>query len=438
MAPASEHSRIRLVVAIGFCLVGIAVIVAAVTLWKGRVEQTSGPMPHHAYVWQRSWSDDVRRGLDRTAGRTAGFVVLAAEVDLAGGRPKISRVAVDHKALARTGRPVGLALRIGPYAGPFRSDDPVARTLLSLATSMLAQAQAGGLRPGELQIDFDCAEAKLDGYRVWVQALRSTVAPTPVTITALPSWLDRRAFRRLVEAADGYVLQLHSLEKPAGPNQPLSLCSPARARAFVEAAARIGLPFQVALPTYGYIVAFDAQGRFVGLSAQGSIRAPQGGTLRAVRADPAAMAQLVRTWTQSRPVHLQGIIWYRMPVPGEVLNWRWATLVEVMAGRQPAAMLKAAARKTAPGLAEIELQNTGNADAPLAVAVEATWETADLVAADALAGFEPDHAAPRKFAFRPLPAAKLQVLPPGEKRLIGWLRLSTDTEVNVNVMQTKD
>jgi hypothetical protein len=63
-------------------------------------------------------------------------------------------------------------------------------------------------------IDFDCAESKLDGYRVWVEAIQRRVAPLPVTITALPSWLNSRAFQRLAAVATNYVLQVHSVERP--------------------------------------------------------------------------------------------------------------------------------------------------------------------------------------------------------------------------------
>jgi hypothetical protein len=49
---------------------------------------------------------------------------------------------------------------------------------------------ANQIVPRELQIDFDCAESKLDGYQVWVEAIKYKISPVPVTITALPSWLN--------------------------------------------------------------------------------------------------------------------------------------------------------------------------------------------------------------------------------------------------------
>ncbi len=76
----------------------------------------------------------------------------------------------------------------------------------------------------ELQIDFDCPESKLDGYRQWVAAIQDAVRPVPVVITALPCWLGRDAFGPLVRQAGGYVLQVHSLERPKGPSAAITLC----------------------------------------------------------------------------------------------------------------------------------------------------------------------------------------------------------------------
>jgi len=43
---------------------------------------------------------------------------------------------------------------------------------------LVAMAASNHLELAELQLDFDCAESKLDGYRVWVEAIRSRLAPT--------------------------------------------------------------------------------------------------------------------------------------------------------------------------------------------------------------------------------------------------------------------
>jgi hypothetical protein len=54
-----------------------------------RPERSAGPLPQEAYVWQRSWGPETRAALTRSSG-LAGFVVLAAEVDLSTEPPRVS------------------------------------------------------------------------------------------------------------------------------------------------------------------------------------------------------------------------------------------------------------------------------------------------------------------------------------------------------------
>ena len=53
----------------------------------------------------------------------------------------------------------------------------------------------------------------------------------------------------IVAASDGYVLQVHSLEKPNGFDAPFTLFDPQVAVAAAVKASSFGVPFRVALPT---------------------------------------------------------------------------------------------------------------------------------------------------------------------------------------------
>lgn len=376
------------------------------------------------YVWQRAWSPDVT---DAVRSRTSSFrrlIALQAEVTWQGQRPHLTRVALDYEALRQVNCEVGLALRIGPYAGAFHPSGEPVDSLGMLALDILQQAQRHGIRVRELQIDFDCPESKLAGYQVWVEAVRRKVQPTPVTITALPSWTRHRAFAALVRATDGYVLQVHSLNRPAGPDKPLSLCDPEAARQAVAHAEKAGVPFRVALPTYGYQVAFDAQGKFYGLSAEGPARNwPADVQLREVRADPGELADLVRTWKRAPARWLQGLIWYRLPVASDRMNWPWATLAAVVQGRTPAARLQAQSRSDPSGLVDIVLVNTGELEAEVPSRIRLTWTQARVQAADALQGFAlVEHDAPTGLEFHSRVSRRR--LAPGSECPVGWLRLS--------------
>jgi hypothetical protein len=413
-------------------LAGAALLGLAIALWPRPGPVASGPLAQSVYVWQRAWNEAVLVSVLQHGTNFSQVCALAAEVSWAAGRPHTVRVPINYDALHLSGRPAGLALRIGAFAGPFGVDDERAKGLAELAASLVSEAQSNQLEVAELQLDFDCAESKLNGYGQWVRAIKRRVSPVPVVITALPSWLKRRAFGDLIKQADGYVLQVHSLERPRDAGPAFTLCDPGAARRAVERAAQFGRPFRVALPTYGYLVAFNSSGKFVGLSAEGpALSWPPGVQTREVRADAAALAELVRSWTARRPGCLAGLIWYRLPVAGDRLNWSWPTLAAVMEGRSPSSGLQAQARKPEPGLVEIEIRNTGNGDHVGPVSARVEWAQARLVAKDGVNGFEPIEETANALSFQCRNrAARIR---PGETVVAGWLRLDTNAEVRVNV-----
>ncbi len=390
------------------------------------------PLPHQVYVWPRAWTLPVREAVVEHATNFSETAVLLAEVAWKNKIPEVVRVAVDFPALAKTHCPVGLVLRVGPFAGALAENKMAVNFLAGLAASLVAEAQTNQVGPVELQIDFDCAESKLEDYRLWLAAIQKRLAPLPVTITALPSWLNSPAFTRLAAASTNYILQVHSLTKPTGIKSPFTLCDPIAAKRAVTRAGEMGVPFRVALPTYTYIVAFNAAGKFIGLSAEAP-RAnwPAGTQLRAMSADPLALSSLVQTWNTNRPAALRGVIWYRLPVAVDNLNWRWPTLGAIISGREPREKFQAVARRVEPGLVEISLENTGELDISSRLAVAVRWTEARLVAGDGLRDFE--------LAEQNVSAAKFQNitasfrLPAGEKQTIGWLRLDQDREVQVEV-----
>jgi hypothetical protein len=394
----------------------------------------SGPMPHQAYVWQQAWTPAVLDAVRNADNNISRLVVLAAKISFRNGSPRVVRIPLDYGSLKKSSRPIGIALRIRPFRGPFSADDGTAAFVAGLAARLVRQARERGLEPAELQVDFDCAESKLDGYRLWVQAVRKKISPTPVTITVLPCWLKHRsAFGRLAAAADGYVLQVHSFKKPEASDKPC-LCDKKAARKAVERAARFGRPFRVALPTYGYVVAFDDSGRLLGISAEGAQKSwPAGARVGTVRSDPADMADLVRAWTRDRPENLLGIIWYRLPVATDRLNWKPPTLAAVMSGKTPEPELAVRARGVKPGLHEIELVNNGLADACANVSVSVRWSDARLIASDGLGGFRSTAENTGGLVLQGPSSILASMLGPGEKRTIGWIRLSGNSEVKTHV-----
>ena len=152
-------------------LIAATLLVAAWLIFFRSGPHVSGPFPHEAYVWQRAWGEPVRRALDEATADLAGFAPLVAEVAWKGRSQVIVRPALDFTALQATVRAIAPVLRVGAYPGPFTADDDAARNLAQLARSLVADMRAHGIEPRELQVDFDCAESKLAGYRAWLRAI---------------------------------------------------------------------------------------------------------------------------------------------------------------------------------------------------------------------------------------------------------------------------
>jgi hypothetical protein len=142
------------------------------------------------------------------------------------------------------------------------------------------------------------------------------------------------------------------------------------------------------------------------------------------------MAGLIRGWTRDRPAELAGVIWFRLPVAGERLNWPWPTLRAVMAGRAPQPAVRLLQREPEPGLIDIDLLNAGEAAIPWPATVRIRWRGGAPIAADGLAVYR---VVPVREGEIHLEGSGSGLLRPGERRPIAWLRFAARTEVQVDV-----
>lgn len=438
------HSSLR------WIALGTAGLVAALVLsyamgWlRPAVPRATTVLEQSVYVWQRDWSEAVQGAVrERAPAFDAGVVALGAEIAWKDGALQHVLVPIGHALLADSARTSGIALRIGPCPKDLLRDDATIASILQIARDMLANARAAGWEPAELQLDFDSATSRLDDYRRWVEVIAAEVRPVPVTITVLPTWMSSPAFGPLVAASAGFVLQVHSVDKAAIESDAPSLCDAASAVSWTERAAHFGVPFRVALPTYGYLAMLDDDGKLRGLVAEtGSPLLSAGSRARLVSAEPRAMADLVAHLSRNRPSGMQGIIWYRLPVDGDRLNWAWPTLSRVMAGEAPAAELAVRAVPIGEAVVELVVDNSGDLDAAAPAALEVSWPGgATVVGADGLAGMQwrrvhgTDGGDALRFE-RSTEEPALRVAPRGS-RVLGWVRLSSTAEVKVDVIDER-
>lgn len=393
------------------------------------MQTSSDPLPQEVYVWQQDWSDGVRNSVNERASRFSNIVVIASELRWKEDQPVLKQIDLPFKTLARIGRPVGMGIRIGVYRGSFAANSPATVYLERLVRTQLEQWRSSGVEPSEIQLDFDCPESRLGDYLKWIVHLKTVSGSVPLTLTALPSWLDRSAFREMAGASDGYVLQVHSFKHPKHPSEASTLCDPQAAVRYVEKAAQLGKPFRVALPTYGYRLFYDDGHELLGIAAEGSTREwPRAKTVRELRANSRDMASLVARWAEEHPKALTGIIWFRMPVPEDSLNWPWLELAAVMEGRPPRMEWSLSPVVNDNGLVEIVAENRGESEASLPTVIRADWSLSRLIAADGLNSFTLEETNPDNLT---LTSNRHLTLAPGRSRVLAWLRFDQPTEVTI-------
>lgn len=380
---------------------------------------TSGPLLQRAYVWQRTWSPQVSESVREHAGAFESLALLAGQLEWTEPLRRTDvRPAIDWTALRSTGKSVGLVLRVH-HAG---ETGAVSKAVTQVLRDRLAEAQAVGVPVSEFQIDYDCPQKSLDAYLAWFVKVREGLLPTkiPLRVTALPTWLGEPAFAALADASDGYILQVHSFDMTRLGKTP-TVCDPATASDWVLKAARLGKPFEVALPTYRCLAGYAPDGRYLGMAADaGTPSWPPGTKILEMDSDPEGIAALVADWTRQRPANLRGLYWYRLPVEGELRNWSWTTLAAVMAGRAPLSHLEV--RASAGNPIDFTLRNSGEKDEPLPSLVKATWTGPErAVAADALSGWTCQSGVDM-IEFQSPNNRIGSRLPPGHSLPLGWIR----------------
>ena len=362
-------------------------------------------MPQRAFVWQRRWTPAVEAAV-AGAGQGPGggpgldgldgLVVLAAEIEADGQISATDALNGAHTGALAAAPALSLALR----AAALPADPAAEDRLVQLAARTAAAAAAEGLALESLHLDIDVPTARLDEYARLVTRVRAALAPLPVEVLALPTWIGAPGLPALQSAADRLVLQVHGLDPAPSPGGLPVLFDAEAAKAATEALAATGLPFSLALPTHGWTVQ----------RPEGPVR---------LRAEPAELAPLVAGWTALRPAALEGLCWFRLPVEGDGGAWSAAALARVRAGERPTEGVSLQVIPAANGLSvDILVEATGEDEGLLpAFVVEAPGRA---LPGDLWLGGRWSAAGPSRLAFTPAPGARV---PLGGPRRLGFVAL---------------
>lgn len=365
-------------------------------LATGCQPQSPAALDQQLYIWQRQWRPAHAQALAASRADFSTLRVLAAQAHPGAGW---SRIRVNAELLQADGRPLIAVVRLDGQL----PDLDLQRTradILALVTDWRAQ----NLALQGLEIDHDCASARLPAYRAFLDDLRQVLpADLKLSITALPAWLDSPALPELLQQVDSSVLQVHAVNAPAN-----GLFDPKRALGWARRWDQVSdRPFQLALPAYGIAL---VKGR---VESESPLAIP--GPRRELQADPQQLARLLADLGRDRPQHLTGVIWFRLQLAGDRRAWPLSTLRAVVHGEPLHADIRPEIRQQGP-LHELTLANQGNLSGPLPSRIEVPAQVCD--AADALAGYRLERAADHLVFTRHSEGQ----LTAGQQRALGWAR----------------
>ncbi len=360
-------------------------------------------LPNDAYIWQLAWTPALAASVADNAAPVRAWRVLVDET----AQGRTARTAnPDWRSLAASGRKLILVHRIDGGSGSLDATAILAR--------QAAAVKEAGLPAIGMEIDFDCATARLSEYAAFLRQLRDGLPPgSRLSITALPSWLSSPALGAVISVPDETVLQVHAISDPAQ-----GLFDPDRARRWIDDwALRSRKPFRVALPAYAVHVDWTQDGRLAAVVAE-MPRQVTGARSAELIADPAILSGFVRKLSQDPPATLAGLVWFRLPSCDDRRSWSPATWRAVLGGSASFASAAGTLQTgDTAGLQNIVLFNPGDTD--IALPRQLTLDPACTVG-DAANGYE---AVMDRHGLR-LVRIQDGLLTGKSSRIIGWTRCS--------------
>ena len=394
------------------CLIRLAVVFAALMLLNGCEQKTAPPLDQQLYVWQRQWTPAHDAALKDSRADFSTLRVLALQAFPQAGW---SKARINPALLKRDGRRLIAVIRLDGQLKALDQDEVTAQI-----QQVLGDWQGQGLVLSGVEIDHDAGSARLPAYRTFLTHLRAVLPVSlPLSITALPAWIDSSELPTLLATVDSSVLQVHAVSDPRR-----GLFDAIQAGKWAKAWSRITpKPFYLALPAYGVALLPGASGAPV---VESEVPVERVGKRRELLADPVQLSKLAAELRADPPAHLAGLIWFRLPLAGDRRAWSLNTLGAVARGDvlDSRLSLKLSAQD---GLYDISVSNPGNLDSAWPERVTLAVQGCD--GADALAGYALQQS-PDLLTFTRQREGRL---PAGGQRGIGWARCTHIDQGGSNV-----
>jgi Protein of unknown function (DUF3142) len=355
------------------CPLSVVIICTALLLTGSMWKQNVSPLSHDAYVWQRLWTPALKQALRISAHLIDHWHVLAAELSENG---QFIHVDLDAKALKETARPVILVIRINGQWTKWQSESVIQNSL-----DLVNKWRQKGIDVTGLEIDYDCATAKLSTYAVMLGKLRQTLSNQKLVlmITALPSWLKSAELTNLINQSDEVVLQVHSVMNPQQ-----GLLDIKKAESWVnEFSSLTNRRFRVALPNYGSRISWDNQGQPIAVESETPMVLTTD-FAQELSIQPQTIAKLLDVWRSHKPFNMIGIVWFRLPTRDDQRAWSLRTWHAVMQQKSLMPVIVAEAKPAkATGVFDVVIKNISDIDSTAPIELKIS-NTESCNAADAL------------------------------------------------------
>ena len=309
--------------------------------------EAGNTLTQDAFVWQRSWTPSLAGAVAAQSSLFTDWHVLTAEFSPTG----TAMAHPDWAALLAGGHAAHAVLRIEAPLDAGRMGG-----VLAGIAGVVANLPPAARRI--IEIDHDAATSHLLAYAGFLRSLRAALpGGTSLDATALPTWIGQPGFFEMAQAVDRLVLQVHAAGDPR-----LGVFDPGRALADIRYLAReTTTPFLVSLPAYE--VGVSELGGRLHVASETPMLDGQAGMEMA--ASPEQVASFLAQLRADPPPTLAGLVWFRLPLPGDRRVWTMQTLRAVMLGQKLDGRVAIASRAgRIAGVTDIVLQ-AGGTDARL-------------------------------------------------------------------------
>jgi hypothetical protein len=247
-------------------LIPVAVLVALVGFIALRhAHRGHHPLTVSYWYWHTPFKLTGKDEADLKSAGVHRLFVRAARIALVDGH-----VVTDNRQSwnSHSDFDIDLVFDVSPsFAHAFATSNPatLASEIAAAVDDTIDRAQAAGIKPTGVQIDFDCPTRLLPRYAAILARLKGGVhrRHLALSVTVLPTWYGSPDIVSVLSAVDFSAPQFYEEDTPASLANFATVSNIEMLRRGLAAAGRAGYPFYAGIPAYGHELVYR-NGRLAG------------------------------------------------------------------------------------------------------------------------------------------------------------------------------